>query len=67
MKIPTVLKRFAQSDDGLSPAEAAMLIALIAAVVGFLMIFFGESLSSFYEAAGSAFSPGVKYQFPDKL
>ena len=67
MKIRTFLKRFAQSDDGLSAAEAAMLLALVAGVAGFLMVFFGESLSAFYEEAGSSFSPGVRYQMPDSL
>ncbi len=67
MKIPTFFKRLAQSDDGLAAADAAMLVALIAAVAGFLMLFFGESLSSFYEAAGSSFRPGVAYDLPNKL
>ncbi len=67
MKIRTFLKRFAQSDDGIAAADAAMLLALVAAVAGFALIFYGESLSAFFEAAGSSFTPGENFQFPDKL
>lgn len=67
MKIRTFLKRFAQSDDGIAAADAAMLVALIAAVAGFAMIFYGEALSAFFEAAGSTFIPGENFQIPDKL
>ncbi len=62
MKIRTFLKRFAQSDEGGPATEAALLLALVAAIAGFGMIFLGEALSTFYEAAGSSFSPGA--QFP---
>ncbi len=67
MKMRTFLKRFAQSDDGFSAAEAAMLLALVAAVAGFAMIFFGEALSTLFEDAGSSFTPGDQWQYPDKL
>ncbi len=62
MKIRTFLKRFAQSDEGGPATEAALLLALVAAIAGFGMIFLGEALSTFYEAAGTSFSPGA--QFP---
>ena len=62
MKICTFLKRFAQSDDGGPATEAALLLALVAAIAGFGMIFLGEALSTFYTAAGTSFSPGA--QFP---
>jgi Flp pilus assembly pilin Flp len=64
MKIRTFLKRFAQSDDGGPATEAALLLALVAAIAGFGMIFLGEALSTFYEAAGTSFSPGA--QFPQQ-
>ena len=44
-----------------------MLLALVAAVAGFALVFYGESLSAFFEAAGSSFTPGENFQFPDKL
>ena len=62
MKIRTFLKRFAQSEDGGPATEAALLLALVAAIAGFGMIFLGEALSTFYTAAGESFSPGA--QFP---
>ncbi len=64
MKIRTFLKRFAQSDEGGPATEAALLLALVAAIAGFGMIFLGEALSTFYEAAGESFSPGA--QFPQQ-
>ncbi len=64
MKIRTFLKRFAQSDEGGPATEAALLLALVAAIAGFGMIFLGEALSTFYEAAGTSFSPGA--QFPQQ-
>ena len=62
MKIRTFVKRFAMNEDGGPATEAALLLALVAAIAGFGMIFLGESLSAFYETAGSSFSPGA--QFP---
>ena len=56
------VKRFAQSEDGGPATEAALLLALVAAIAGFGMIFLGEALSAFYTAAGESFSPGA--QFP---
>ena len=64
MKICTFLKRFAQSDDGGPATEAALLLALVAAIAGFGMVILGDSLSSFYSDAGESFSPGA--QFPDQ-
>ena len=62
MKIRSFLKRFVQSDDGGPATEAALLLALVAAIAGFGMLFLGEALSTFYTDAGKAFAPGA--QFP---
>ncbi len=62
MKILTFVKRFAKSEDGGPATEAALLLALVAAIAGFGMIFLGEALSAFYTTAGTSFSPGA--QFP---
>ncbi len=62
MKIRTFVKRFAQSEDGGPATEAALLLALVAAIAGFGMIFLGEALSAFYTTAGQSFDPGA--QFP---
>ncbi len=62
MKIRTFVKRFVRSEDGGPATEAALLLALVAAIAGFGMITLGESLSGFYTDAGEALSPGA--QFP---
>ncbi len=62
MKILTFVKRFAKSEDGGPATEAALLLALVAAIAGFGMIFLGEALSAFYTTAGESFDPGA--QFP---
>ena len=64
MKIRTFVKRFVRSEDGGPATEAALLLALVAAIAGFGMIILGESLSTFYTAAGTSFSPGA--QFPQQ-
>ena len=61
MKVLTFLKRFAQNEDGAPAVEYAFLLALIAAIAGFGMIFLGEALSTFFTDAGKAFSPGTKF------
>ena len=55
MKVRTFLKRFARSEDGGPATEAALLLALVAAIAGFGMLFLGEALSTFYTDAGNAF------------
>jgi len=64
MKIRTFVKRFAKNDDGGPATEAALLLALVAAIAGFGMVILGDALSTFYSNAGAAFSPGS--QFPDQ-
>jgi len=64
MKICTFVKRFAKNEDGGPATEAALLLALVAAIAGFGMVLLGDALSTFYSDAGSAFSPGA--QFPDQ-
>jgi Flp pilus assembly pilin Flp len=65
MKIRTFLKRFAQSDDGGPATEAALLLALVAAIAGFGMVILGDSLASFYESAGESFDPGAEFPSQD--
>ncbi len=64
MKIRTFVKRFAQSEDGGPATEAALLLALVAAIAGFGMIFLGDALATFYTTAGESFAPGAA--FPDQ-
>ncbi len=52
MKIRTFVKRFVRSEDGGPATEAALLLALVAAIAGFGMISLGDSLSTFYTDAG---------------
>ncbi len=64
MKVRMLLKRCAKSEDGGPATEAALLLALVAAIAGFGMISHGESLTTFYTAAGDSFDPGA--QFPSQ-
>ncbi len=56
MKIRTFVKRFVRSEDGGPATEAALLLALVAAIAGFGMLFLGDALSTFYKDAGDALS-----------
>ncbi len=53
MKIRTFVKRILKSEDGGPATEAALLLALVAAIAGFGMISLGDSLSTFYTDAGT--------------
>ena len=61
MKLRTLLKTFAKNEDGGPATEAALLLALVAAIAGFGMIFLGEALSEFFTDAGESFSPGAQW------
>ena len=52
MKRRNFLKSFARGDQGGPATEAALLLALVAAIAGFGMVFLGDALSNFYKGAG---------------
>jgi Flp pilus assembly pilin Flp len=54
--------RFWRDEAGGPATEAALLIALVAAVAGFGMVALGESLGQFFTDAAANLSPGA--QFP---
>ncbi len=56
MKRRYFLHSFAKSDQGGPATEAALLLALVAAIAGFGMLFLGDALSTFYKDAGDALS-----------
>ncbi len=52
MKIRTFLKRFSKNEDGGPATEAALLVALVAAIAGFGMVALGDSLAAFFTDVG---------------
>jgi Flp pilus assembly pilin Flp len=65
MKASHFLRRLCQDKSGGPATEAALLIALVAAVAGFGMVALGESLGQFFTDAAASFSPGAEFPSQD--
>lgn len=55
------LIRLAKEEAGGPATEAALLLALVAAIAGFGMVVLGDSLANFFTTAGSSFAPGTAF------
>ena len=63
-KFRSFVIRLVKDEAGGPATEAALLLALVAAIAGFGMITLGDSLANFFQTAGESFAPGA--QFPSQ-
>ncbi len=60
-KFRSFVIRLARDEAGGPATEAALLLALVAAIAGFGMVTLGDSLANFFNTAGNSFDPGAAF------